>query len=121
MVRNYSSRLSLRFASTALEMMKISVISEAELLFGLERRPEAHVLAISVHALLRKIAILPWTSAAAEYYATVRADLERTGQPMDDMDIMIAAHVLAEDCVLVTNDAAFRRIEGLKIEDWTAG
>ena len=38
---------------------------------------------------------------------------------MGNLDLMIAAHALAEDAVLVTNDSAFRRIERLKLEDWT--
>lgn len=119
-VRKASPHFSARFESSYLSEVGISVITEAELLFGLARRPQAHALAASVHALLRKVDVLPWTSDSARHYANIRADLERKGQPMDDMDMMIAAHALAEDAVLVTNDTAFRRIERLKIEDWTA-
>jgi tRNA(fMet)-specific endonuclease VapC len=118
-LRNTRPHFSRRFESISLAQIKISVITEAELLFGLARRPEAHALAASVHALMKKISILPWTSAAAGHYAILRAALEQKGQPMDDMDMMIAAHALAEDMVLVTNDAAFRRIDRLRAEDWT--
>jgi tRNA(fMet)-specific endonuclease VapC len=62
---------------------------------------------------------LPWDSEAAEQCAGVRADLERTGKPMGNLDIMIAAHALAAQVVLVTHDHVFRRIKRLKIEDWT--
>jgi tRNA(fMet)-specific endonuclease VapC len=109
-----------RFDAIDLGDVAVSVITEAELLFGLVRRPLAHELANSVHALLRKIEILPWTSESAKIYAELRFTLERRGQPMSAMDMMIAAHVLAEDAILVTNDAAFRRIERLRAEDWTA-
>ena len=118
-IRKSSLHFNRRFDATYLPDVAISVITEAELLFGLARRPQAHTLAASVHTLLLKITILPWTSHAARHYSTIRADLERKGQPMDDMDMMIAAHALAEDAVLVTNDAAFRRIDRLRIEDWT--
>lgn len=114
-----SPAFSGRFESIPLAEVGISVITEAELLFGLARRPQAHTLAQSVHALLHKITILPWKSESASQYANLRADLERRGQPMDDMDMMIAAQALAEDAILVTNDAAFRRIDRLRIEDWT--
>jgi tRNA(fMet)-specific endonuclease VapC len=49
----------------------------------------------------------------------VRAVLERTGKPMGNLDIMIAAHALAAQAVLVTHDHVFHRIKRLKIEDWT--
>jgi tRNA(fMet)-specific endonuclease VapC len=100
-------------------LVAISRVTEAELLFGLARRPEATRLANSVHEFLTDITILQWDSAAAKQYAELRAELERQGQPMGNLDLMIAAHALAEDAVLVTNDSAFRRIERLKLEDWT--
>jgi tRNA(fMet)-specific endonuclease VapC len=62
---------------------------------------------------------LPWDSNAARRYADVRATLEIAGTPMGNLDMMIAAHALAEEAVLVTNDRSFRRLKELKIEDWT--
>lgn len=99
-------------------LLAISTVTEAELLFGLARKPEATRLAQSIHDFIADIAILPWGSAAAKQYAELRAVLERQGQPMGNLDLMIAAHALAEDATLVTNHAAFQRIERLKIEDW---
>ena len=118
-VRNAYRHFGRRFESVRLDEMGISVITEAELRFGLARRPQAHTLARTVNSLLDRITIKPWTSDAAKLYAGIRADLEGRGQRMDDMDIMIAAHALAEDAILVTNDAAFERISHLKTEDWT--
>ncbi|HZD50486.1 MAG TPA: type II toxin-antitoxin system VapC family toxin [Silvibacterium sp.] len=97
----------------------VSVVTEAELLYGLARKPEATRLKPRVLEFLGAVKILPWTSDAAEHYALTRASLERIGRSLDDLDMMIAAHALAEDAVLVTNDAAFQRIEHLKTEDWT--
>jgi tRNA(fMet)-specific endonuclease VapC len=108
-----------RFESTSLADIGISVVSEAELLFGLARRPQARTLALTVTSLLKKIVILPWTSPAAKAYAELRTSLEQKGQPISHADMMIAAHAIAEDAILVTNDAAFRRIDRLKVEDWT--
>lgn len=112
--------LSARFESSYLSQSAISVVTEAELLFGLAGRPQAHTLAASIHELLRKIVILPWSSDSASIYAEIRADLESNGQPMEDLDIMIAAETLVQNAILVTNDPAFRRIGRLRIEDWTA-
>jgi tRNA(fMet)-specific endonuclease VapC len=119
-VRKAYTHFNRRFESIRMDEMGISVITEAELRFGLARRPDAHALAHSVNSLLNRITIRPWTSEAAKLYAGIRAELERKGQRMDDMDVMIAAHALADDTTLVTNDAAFQRISHLKTEDWTA-
>jgi tRNA(fMet)-specific endonuclease VapC len=96
----------------------ISVITEAELRFGLERHP-GHKLRLVVEEFLRRVEILVWDSSAAGFYAKIRASLEDRGKPMGNLDLMIAAQALAADAVLVTNDAVFRRVRGLKIEDWS--
>ena len=62
--------------------------------------------------------VLPWDSAAAQQYSRIRAALEDRGEPMGNLDLMIAAQALALDLVLVSSDAVFRRVKGLKIEDW---
>ena len=66
-----------------------------------------------------RVEVLPWDSEAARHYANVRAALERAGASMGNLDLMIAAHALAAQAVLVTNDRAFGRLKELKIEDWT--
>jgi tRNA(fMet)-specific endonuclease VapC len=101
------------------EAVGISVITEAEMLFGLAKMPEAKVLASIIREFLSKTRILIWDSKAAGHYAHLRAELQRAGRGLGAMDMMIAAHALAEDAILVTNDAAFRWLSHLKTEDWT--
>jgi tRNA(fMet)-specific endonuclease VapC len=97
----------------------ISAVTEAELRFGVARKPEAVRLKTAVEEFLLRVEALPWDSEAAQQYAQVRANLERIGEPMGNLDMMIAAHALAAHVVLVTHDHVFRRIKRLKIEDWT--
>jgi len=97
----------------------ISVITEAELRFGVARLPQATKLALVVEEFLLRVEVLPWDSASAQHYARLRASLEQRGQPMGNLDLMIAAQALDADVVLVTNDRVFRRVKGLKIEDWS--
>ncbi len=106
-------------AKVAMAQMAISVITEAELRFGVARRPEATRLRIAVEEFLLRVDVLSWDSEAARQYANVRAALERTGASMGNLDLMIAAHALATQAILVTNDRAFSRIRQLKIQDWT--
>jgi len=97
----------------------ISVITEAELRFGVVRLSNPKRIAVAVEEFLKYVDIYPWTSAAAREYADLRASVERDGRPMGNMDLMIAAHALALGIVLVTSDRVFERVKGLKLEDWT--
>ena len=99
----------------------ISVITEAELRFGVTRIPGVHKLAMAVDEFLLHLEILPWDSSCARHYAELRASLERSGQPMGNLDMLIAAQALAADAVLVTHDRVFGRVDGLKIVDWCKG
>jgi len=47
------------------------------------------------------------------------AELDAVGKPVAPMDLLIAAHALAEDCTLVTADRAFTQVPDLTVEDWT--
>ena len=59
-------------------------------------------------------------ASAAVFYGELRANLEKRGQPIGPMDMMIAAHALALDATLVThNTREFARVKGLRLEDWT--
>ncbi len=97
----------------------ISVITEAELRFGVARLPQAAKLGMVVEEFLLRVEVLSWDSAAAQHYAHLRASLEKSGEPMGNMDLMIAAQALAREAILVSNDRVFRRVKGLKVEDWS--
>jgi len=97
----------------------ISVITEAELRFGVARRPKAAHLKLAVDEFLLRVEILPWDSKSAQHYALLRKPLEDSGTPVGNFDMMIAAQALAAGAVLVTHDRVFHRIAHLRIEDWT--
>lgn len=97
----------------------ISSVTEGELRYGVARRPGATKLQQIVEEFLLRVTVLPWDSEAAKQYGNLRADLERLGQPMGNLDIMIGSHALAVGAILATNDRAFSRIKKLKLEDWT--
>ncbi len=96
----------------------ISVVTEAELQFGVERRPEHLRLARAVRDYLRTAEVLPWTSDTARVYATTRTALERKGRALSALDLMIATHALATRCTLVTADRSFGAVPGLRVLDW---
>jgi tRNA(fMet)-specific endonuclease VapC len=112
-------RVRERLHKVASADIAISAVTEAELRFGLAKYPEATRLRVVVEEFLRFVEIRPWDSEAARHYAVVRAAAEQEGRPIGSLDMMIAAHALALGAVLVTGDRVFRRVAGLKIEDWS--
>lgn len=97
----------------------ISVITEAELRFGLARHAVNPNLRRIVENFLACVDILPWNSAGAQRYALLRAELEALGKPLAPMDLLIASHALAEDCTLVSADRVFAQVPGLRLFDWS--
>lgn len=98
----------------------ISAITEAELLRGVAKKPEARRLPVVVKELLLRVEILPWDSYAASAYAGLRTACEKEGKSLGTMDMLIAAHSVAAGATLVTNDKAFYQVEyHLSLEDWT--
>jgi len=110
-------RVRERLLKVAMAEVAVSAVTEGELRFGLARRPEAVRLKTAVEEFLLRVDVLPWDSETARRYGLVRAALE--GEPMGNLDMMIAAHALAAQTVLVTSNRIFRRVKGLKIEDWS--
>ena len=91
----------------------ISVITEAEIRFGLAKKPDAAKLHAAVEGFLSKIRIHPWGREEALAYGQLRAKLDAAGRTLGNMDMLIAAHAIAIDAALVTNDKAFSYVEDL--------
>jgi tRNA(fMet)-specific endonuclease VapC len=103
----------------------VSVITQAELLYGVAKRGHSKSPATRVHEFLTRVEILPWTVEVGAVYADLRAACEAAGTPLAPLDIMVAAHAKAlsqeDKAVLVTRDRAFSLVPGgLALEDWTA-
>lgn len=97
----------------------VSSVTEAEILYGLEMKPEAIRLRRAVELLFQVIEIRPWDSAAALAYSRLRSSLRTMGKSLAHPDLMIAAHALSLDAVLVSHDKAFRNaVPHLTILDW---
>lgn len=108
-----------RVVAVPIHLLCISAITEGELLFGIAKRPGAKRLQAAVREFLRRVDVLPWDSPAADRYGVLRAEMEHGGRSLASLDMLIAAHALAADAVLVTNDRAFAQVASLALEDWT--
>lgn len=97
----------------------ISSITAAEILYGIERRPQATRLASAFELLCLTLAVLPWDFAAAQSYRRLRTQLEASGNSLEVEDMLIGAHAHALGATLVTRNRDFGAIAGLlRIENW---
>jgi tRNA(fMet)-specific endonuclease VapC len=98
----------------------MSVITKAELLYGVEVSPRRSQDAAALAAFLPSVETLDFADDSALHYAEIRADLKKRGALIGANDLLIAAHARALDLRLVTNNTAeFERVRGLAIENWT--
>ena len=118
-IKGSSPAVDRRLVKVPMALLAISAVTEGELRFGAARVSQATRLHGLIEEFLLRVAVLPWDSECAQEYGPLRAALERQGQPMGNLDMMIGAHALRLGVTLVTSDHAFGRIRKLKIEDWT--
>jgi tRNA(fMet)-specific endonuclease VapC len=118
-IANHPPQVRRKLESVGGSAIAVSVVTEAELRYGVARNPGAMRRRASVESFLANAEIFPWDSAGAQAYGQLRAEQERKGRSLSVEDLMIAAHALSLGLVLITNDRAFRFVEGLKTEDWT--
>ncbi|MBP9784425.1 MAG: PIN domain-containing protein [Giesbergeria sp.] len=117
-LRRHPSAMLERFAHLPREQLWLSAIVAAELRFGAAKLASPRFSA-AVEAWLAGFDVRPWPVAATAHYAQTRAALERSGTPIGGMDLLIAAHAIAEDSVVVSNNAReFLRVPGLAVEEW---
>lgn len=101
------------------QQLAISSIVLAELRFGASHssRPEHNHQQVSLFC--QCLEIISFDEQAAFYYGDIRNALKQQGQLIGDNDLLIAAHALAMDALLVTNNIKeFQRVNGLKLANW---
>jgi tRNA(fMet)-specific endonuclease VapC len=100
-------------------VMCISSIVYAELRYGLEKSTRPAKNAAVLADLLMLVELIEFGELAAEHYGIIRNDLQRVGTPIGPNDLFIAAHARSAGLTLVTNnEREFKRVPGLKIENW---
>lgn len=103
-----------------LAQLCISTITEAELLYGVAKIPDAKQLPQAVREFLLRVDILDWDSTAANSYAHLRVVCNNEGKALSAMDMLIAAHSMSVDATLVSNDRAFYQLKHhIHLENWS--
>jgi tRNA(fMet)-specific endonuclease VapC len=108
-----------RIRKVDLSQIAISVVTEAELLYGIQITNNPKATLASFNEFIKHMRVLEWDRGAATHYAVIRADLRKRGLPIGANDLMIAAHGRSLNATVVTNnETEFRRVSGLKVENW---
>ena len=98
----------------------ISVITYGELLFGAKKSQNYEKNLAIVYRIKELFPIIDIDKAIIETFSELKANLQKTGTPIDDFDLLIAATALTMNSILVTNNEKhFNRIKGLNIENWS--
>ncbi|HKO10256.1 MAG TPA: type II toxin-antitoxin system VapC family toxin [Alphaproteobacteria bacterium] len=117
-IKNYPAKLRERFNRLA-EQLAISSITLGELYYGAEKSARRLENLQAVEQFAARLEVLPFPPKAAAHYGQLRAELERLGRPIGAHDMLIGAHARAEGLIVVTNNAReFRRLPGLRVENW---
>ncbi|OOG50580.1 type II toxin-antitoxin system VapC family toxin [Polaromonas sp. C04] len=117
-LRRHPASMIERFAGLDRGELWLSAMVAAELRFGAAKLGSARFSA-AVEAWLAGFEVRPWPLDATLHYASLRVALEQAGKSIGGMDLLIAAHAMAEDSVVVTNNAReFLRVPGLAVEEW---
>jgi tRNA(fMet)-specific endonuclease VapC len=109
-----------RLAALPMNRILLSVVTQAELLYGLARKGHPAAFGSLIKEFLLRMRVLPWDSNAATVYGDLRASCAASGVTLGALDMLIAAHAVATKSILVTHDKAFTLVPGgiLAVEDW---
>lgn len=111
--------LARKIARVAAKDIGLSSVVWFELMFRAAKSNRQNEVEHRLRAFAQQLAVVPFTDAASEAAATIRADLQRSGTPIGAYDILIAGHALATGNTLVTHNAReFKRVAKLRTVDW---
>jgi tRNA(fMet)-specific endonuclease VapC len=118
LIRGSSIALKNRFQSENPNNFAISAVVYSEILYGI-RKNAGDKVAKKILAFLENMRLVDFGADAAVIYAEIRTELEKSGTPIDNMDLLIAAAAMAGNAILVShNTKHFSKIKGLRLEDW---
>ena len=108
-----------RFRKLKMEQLCISVVTYAELIYGVEHSSSKKINRAIIDDFIKHLSVIEWNKNAAEHYGIIRTNLKKKGTLIGAMDMMIAAHARSRKSILVTNNQNhFRRVKSLNIDNW---
>jgi tRNA(fMet)-specific endonuclease VapC len=119
-IRNPRGLANKRLAVVGEATVCTSIVVACELRFAAKKKGSSR-LEGRLDEVLASLEVLPLDKESDRHYAEIRTHLSRSGQPIGSNDLLIAAHTLALDLILVTDNVdEFARVPGLSMENWLA-
>ena len=118
-IKKHPIEILQKFHSLNWNDIAISSVVAAELWYGVEKSQLREQNELTLRNFLAPFTIVDFDTNAAAAYGVIRVNLERKGTIIGANDLLISAHALSLGLTLVTNNVQeFKRVEGLKIENW---
>ena len=96
----------------------ISAITLAELRYGADRKRSRKLHGL-IDTFAAAVEVVSFDEAAAAQFGRIGSILAERGTPIGEFDVLIAAHAIALQCTLVTNNVRhFAKVQGLLVENW---
>ena len=118
-IKNRPKSVKERFREFEIGELCISTITVSELMYGAFKSEQTQKNLKAIEGFLMPFDIVDYDFSASVEYGKIRANLEKKGKVIGNMDMQIAGHALALDVVLVTNNTKeFDRVDGLELDNW---
>jgi tRNA(fMet)-specific endonuclease VapC len=119
-IKQKPSKVLMQFRKYSVGDIGISSITLAELQYGVAKSLHAQKNQLALNEFVLPLEVAGFDEKAARTYGAVRSYLEKIGNPIGSLDILIGAHALNLGVTLVTNNTReFKRIKKLKVVNWT--
>lgn len=118
-IKHHPEAVRRRFVAHSLADICLSAVTLAELMYGVQRSNRPQQSRDALNAFAGHLEILPFDDLAADHCGDIRAGLQRSGEVIGSMDMLIAAHARSRALTLVTNNLReFERVPGLLLDNW---
>ena len=119
MVKGLDEAVTARMQTLAKDEAVLSVITTGEFFYGIANSPISALRERRAQRLIDFFGVMPLGADVGTAYGEIRADLRAKGTPIGPNDLWLAAQAKAHGLIMVTrNTREFKRVKGLKVEDW---
>lgn len=122
-IKGHPPQVRKKLAQMPMECIVISVVTQAELLYGLAKKGHPSALSRLIKEFLLRVKVLPWDEKVAIVYGDLRSACTSSGLTLSALDMMILSHAVATKAIIVTKDKAFSLVPDtdfyIEVEDWS--
>jgi tRNA(fMet)-specific endonuclease VapC len=118
---NGDQHVKARVAQAGIEAIAVAIVTKGELYFGAYNSSQIDANLARIREFFTEPGpeILPIDEKVMDCFGKIKAELRRKGQPIGDIDLLIAGVAISRNLKLVTNNTKhFKRVSGIVLENW---